>query len=102
MKTDNTIELKASRVRFFSSQDEAAFFSWIEKIPSIKSCEGRGSVIYMYVIRDVINENDLRELLSLFRRYGVDMKQLSIFDDNQFSSWFRDKNAYWYASVFAS
>ncbi|WP_152624867.1 hypothetical protein [Xanthomonas sp. GPE 39] len=98
--TDDVIELEALRVRFYSANDESAFFDWAKKIPCIEKCEGHGPVIYLRVSAGAITENCLRELLSLFRRYEISMQQLYAFDQEKFSTWFRDKRAYWYASIF--
>jgi hypothetical protein len=100
MTNEDAIELEAPRVRFYSANDESAFFDWLKKIQCIESCEGHGPVIYLRVKANAVTEDCLRELLSLFRRYEIPMRQLSVFDHEQYSSWFRDKRAYWYASVF--
>lgn len=94
------VDLEAVKVRFFSHNDESAFFEWVEKIPSVKDCKGKGLSIFLSINNDEINEYDLRELISLFWRYGISMKQLSIFDREPFSHWFRDENAYWFVKVF--
>jgi len=100
MTNKEVVELEASRVRFFSQNDESAFFDWLKKIDCIEKYEGRGEMIYLTVSTKAMTEDYLRELLSVFRRYEISMRQLSIFDRKQFSTWFRDKRAYWYVSVF--
>jgi hypothetical protein len=39
-------------------------------------------------------------MLALFRRYGVELRQLAAFDRDEFAEWFRDKQAYWHKDVF--
>jgi len=98
--TKGFIELEAAKVSFLSQHDEAAFFEWIGKIPSVTKAEGSGYSIFLHVDGDAIDEEDLRELISLFRRYGVSMKQLSVFDRQPFTEFLHDKNAYWSYEIF--
>ena len=43
---------------------------------------------------------DLRSLLALCYRYGVDMWQLAKFETAANRSWFRAPRAFWYKAVF--
>ncbi len=90
-------------VKFYSSYDEDAFFEWIKKIPSIKKIDGRLNELYLYFDSADIPRQDLREILALFHRYNVDMKQLSVFLNEKSKEWFSEnKNAYWHKKVFGS
>lgn len=95
------IRLEATKVRFYSENDEAAFFEWIDKLKCVKNYEGKGATIYFHVSSKLVGEDCLRELLAIFWRYGISMRQLAIFDREEFSAWFRDPRAYWYGSVFS-
>jgi hypothetical protein len=90
------IELKAHATRFFSQLDEDAFFAWLKKLPCVSAIEGRGDVLFIQVVEPKVDEYALRDLLALFWRYGIDMKQLSIFDRPKFARWFHNADAYWY------
>ncbi|RQR33948.1 hypothetical protein DIE04_22680 [Burkholderia sp. Bp8994] len=92
--------LSAKRVWYYSECDESAFFEWLDKLPCVKRYEGELDVLSIYVDQAKVDESALRELLALFRRYAVEMKQLRVFDRNAFASWFRDPRAYWHAAVF--
>ena len=94
------IEIEAVGVRFFSHGDERAFFEWLDKIPFVVRYEGRGRILFISVNSLAIDEDGLREILALFRRYGVGMRQLVVFDRDDFADWFRDKQAYWYKDIF--
>jgi len=102
MIDDCIVELVASKVRFFSQNDEAAFFEWLNKLTCLNSYEGRGANLYIYINRISVDEGNLRELLSLFRRFDVEMAQLSVFDNELFENWFRNKKSYWYEAIFNS
>lgn len=99
--TRKTVTLIANRVEYGSYNDEAAFFEWLDKIRGVLSYDGEGDALYIHV-NSRLNEATLRDFLALFDRYGVDMKQLAVFDSDKFSPWFRDKNSYWYKSVFGN
>jgi hypothetical protein len=47
-----------------------------------------------------VDERGLRELIALFRRYRVGLKQLAVFDRGEFADWFRSEQAYWHKEVF--
>jgi hypothetical protein len=96
------IELVAKRVIFYSSGDEDAFFQWLDKLRCVQRYEGKGDALYIDVLRRSVNQYALRELLALFHRYGIDKKQLSVFDKRSFDSWFRDERKYWFAEVFGT
>mgnify|MGYP001203960221 CR=1 FL=1 len=97
-----TVELQATGVRFFSQGDETAFFGWIKSFPFVEQIEGHGRTLFMKVNSSAIDEDGLRELLALFRRYGVDMAQLVAFDREEFAEWFRRADAYWHNDIFGS
>lgn len=95
-----SVELQATGVRFFSQGDEAAFFGWFKTLPFIESTEGHGRTVYIKINSSAVDEDGLRELLALFRRYGVDLAQLVAFDREEFAEWFRRTDAYWHKDIF--
>jgi hypothetical protein len=95
-----SIELRARAIQYGSALDEAAFFEWLHKLPCASEFEGRGDTLYIRIASSKVDKTALRELLALFTRYGVDMRQLAVFEKPQFSRWFRDEGKYWHKSVF--
>lgn len=75
----NPIILECKRVKFFGPRDKDAFFEWIERIKFITRCVGERDSILLYPRSKRINNEDLRNLYGLFRRYKVDTKQLEVF-----------------------
>ena len=100
MEDVDLVELAAQCVPYYSAGDEEAFFEWLDKIDCVEGCKGRGDVLLISVNRAELDEEGLRELLALFRRYGVDLRQLRAFDSDGFAAWFRDPEAFWHAQVF--
>ena len=102
MTTSTEVELKARATRFFSQLDERAFFDWLKRLRCVSNVEGRGDTLFIRVVESKVDETALRDLLALFWRYGISMKQLAVFDKREFADWFQDEGAYWYQSVFGS
>ena len=100
MNAPTYVELEATSVRFYSRHDEDAFFEWLKKLPCVEKCQGRGLTVHISVKPALVDEDALREFLALFRRYGVDGRQLARFDREEFTNWFKDPHAYWYEEIF--
>jgi hypothetical protein len=98
--TEDELVLIAKRVWYYSQYDEAAFFEWLDKLSCVSGYQGELDVLNIYVDVSKVDEYALRELLALFHRYAVDMKQLRTFDRDEFAEWFRDPRAHWHAAVF--
>lgn len=101
-KEETMMQLEARAICYFSEHDEAAFFEWLDKMPAIRGYQGKGDTLYIEVDPDAVDRKALRELLALFFRYGVDLKQLAVFDRPEFTTWFRDERAYWFDKVFGA
>ena len=100
-KKTKSIILTCKSVWYYSTKDEDAFFEWIKKIPYIEFCNGRLDELYLHCKEEVIEEDDLLELLALFYRYKVDMKQLNQFLNQSNKEWFfQDKKTFWHKKVF--
>lgn len=52
------------------------FFVWIKKIKCIEKFEGAGDELYLDLINKDLNYDDIKDLIALFYRYQIDMKQL--------------------------
>lgn len=94
------IEIRASRVHFYSQMDEDAFIDWLEKISSISKMYGEVDDIVLVFISVQIKDEDLLELISLHSRYKINKKHLEIFLTTENMAWFHDKNMYWYNEIF--
>lgn len=92
--------LICERVRFYSPEDEAAFFGWIERIACVSRVEGRGDQIILHLPTRRVSAIGLRELIALFARYSVDLRQLAEFETSQNREWFRHSAAFWHKRVF--
>ena len=93
--------LTCKRVHYGSQGDETAFFDWIKRISCVTQFEGSGDILYLHVSRNRISDANLRELLALFSRYHVPMKQLAQFETTRNRIWFTRPGTYWFARVWA-
>lgn len=77
------------------------FFTWIQNIKSIIRYDGIGDELYLYFESSVIPDQGLREIIGLFYRYKVDMKQLAVFLNKKNKTWFYDApKGYWHRRIF--
>lgn len=93
--------LKCHKTTFYSQLDEEMFFTGLKKISSVKQVEGRGRDLSFTVSSRPSNKT-LRELLGLFSRYKIDMRQLAQFLTKKNRSWFHSPEAYWFKRVFSA
>ena len=89
------IYLDCSGVRFGSQLDEKHLFEWAVEIPGVLRWEQD-----TLVVKSRISEASLRDLLALFSRYKIPMKQLGQFLTPANAKWFQASDKYWHRSVF--
>ena len=94
------VTLHAKRVTYFSPGDENAFFHWLALLKDVSRVSGHGDTLEIAVASVAIDDDQLRELIALFHRYRIDMRQLSVFENPQNQSWLRNKRAYWYDAMY--
>ena len=95
------IILAATSLIYFSNGDENAFFSWLKAIPAIERFEGAGRDLNISV-RELISDDDLRNIIALFKRYNIDMRQLAVFKNESNQMWVFDRRKFWFYDVFGN
>lgn len=98
--TQDSLILRARRVEYLSKLDEDLFFEWLNKLPCVLGVEGIGDELLITVATNAVDDACLRELLAIFFRYQINMKQLAAFKDEQNRRWFSNATAYWHSKVF--
>src|SRR5512145_2464610 len=93
--------LRVEGLRFGSDGDERAFFEWLERIDGLANMRGERTTLEIEV-EEPISDRALRELIALFSRYGVGMRDLRYFESESNRSWFRAESAFWHEKVFGS
>lgn len=100
MNRINEVKLECPSITYCSQMDETAFFEWLKKIKGIKRMDGVREELNLYIDKPILDD-DLRELIALFYRYKIDMKQLGVFLSDENRDWFWGKpKGYWYTKVF--
>lgn len=87
-------------VVFFHLNDEQAFFDWLNRIPCVASVSGEGNLGLVVRLKRRPGQDDLRQMLALCQRYGVNMRQLAKFKTSANAGWFVDPKMYWHDAVF--
>jgi len=89
------VHLDCSGVTFGSQLDEKHLFEWAAEITGFLRWDQD-----TLVVRSRLSETSLRDLLALFNRYGISMKQLAQFKTSQNEHWFAAPHMYWHRKVF--
>lgn len=92
------IRLNCSGIRFGSQLDEKHLFEWASEIP----CFLRWEQDTLVIKSRNISRAALYDLIALFWRYQIPMKQLAQFENQRNSKWFRNNGMYWYERIFGS
>jgi hypothetical protein len=93
------MKLECKPLLFLSELDELSFFDRIKQIKCVELIYGREGIFLNLKSKKVSNVC-LRELLSLFYRYNIEMTQLSVFLNEDNKDWFLVKTKYWYKRTF--
>lgn len=67
--------IECKKVKFYATYDEDAFFEYLKKIKSVTSFKGKKDSIYMTI--ENLTDDDLCNLVGLFRRYKIKLDNLS-------------------------
>ena len=87
--------------RFLCCKDEEAFFEWIKKIKAIDHVFGKQKEIFLHLVDEKIDDQNLDDIIGLFYRYKINMQQLSSFLTDENKEWFYDnKKAFWHKKIF--
>jgi hypothetical protein len=92
--------LKCHNTWFYSQLDEAMFFEALKRISAVKNIEGSGPDLFISVPTRLSNKT-LREVIGLFFRYDIDMRQLAAFLTERNRTWLHDPETFWFEKVFS-
>lgn len=98
---DDRVLITVQSPTYFSQNDETAMFEWLGRIDVVSDVTGEGHNLTLRLKRTP-TDDQLRDLLALFYRYGMDMKPLAALRTAKNESWFSDRSNYWYGSVFGN
>ena len=80
-------------MRFYSTEDEELFFSWIDKIACVESYAGIGKELHLVIKQCPITFNEYRNFNGLFKRYKLknpeQLKKLFYTEENK--NWFDEQ-----------
>ena len=96
------IKLICDSVSFYTQSDEANFFNWLNSIECVQEVKGVGTEILLFISESEIQDEDLNDLIAIFTRYNINLKQLAQFKTNKNKHWFySNKQAFWHSNVFS-
>ena len=84
---------------YFSQGDERAQFEWLTRLKCVREVGGIGPYTVVRLRRSRLSNDDFRELLAMFHRYGIDKRVLRPFVRKEMK-WVWNPTAYWYRGLF--
>jgi hypothetical protein len=87
---------------FYSLQDEASFFAWLESIPGVSRVVGVGRRLDVTLQTSQLSDKALKDMLALHSRYQLPMRSLATFLSPANESWFAAPEMYWHDAVFGA
>ena len=91
--------LRTAPVTFWSENDELAFLDWAGRIACVARCD-RDPFWERIAIARRPTEGELRDLIGLFIRYGINLKPLAQFVGARNQAYFRVPSRDWYEGMF--
>jgi hypothetical protein len=92
--------IECKKVKFYASYDEDAFFEYLAKIKSVITVNGKKDSIYL-TVNNLTNE-DLYNLVGLFKRYKIKMDQLNTLLDEPHKKLFHEYEKAYHINVYPS
>ena len=93
-------KLIANNVAYFCQLDEDCFFEWLARIGCVEHLHGQGRALEITIDTARLDDKGLRELIGLFARYDIDMKQLAQLRDDHKRPWFSQRGTAFHGRVF--
>ena len=98
-KAINMAIIKFKGPEYFSQGDERALFEWLTRLKCVREVGGTGPYTEIRLRRSRLSNDDFRELLAIFHRYGIDKRVLRPFARKEMK-WVWNRTAYWYHGLF--
>jgi hypothetical protein len=84
---------------YYSQGDEDAFFDRLNGLGCVRSVKGAPDGLHIAL--STPTDMQLRELIALLYRYGLNLKPLAVLRTDKNAEWFaKNRKAFWYAGVF--
>jgi hypothetical protein len=94
------IEVRADGVYYLSDLDESFFFEWLDRLKCVARYGGEGTELRIVISSESVDDGDLRNLIALFYRYEVDLRQLRRFQNTSNEGWLTGREKYWFDRMF--
>ena len=94
-------KLICKEIWFYSHGDEASFFHFAEGIKGVRKIGGVRDETHIHISAK-LSDKALRDILALFLRYKINMRQLRQFETAKNRVWFRDPKKYWHKKVYGT
>ena len=82
------VTLKIRESKYFAPADEDWFFRWLQAITGVQTVQGNGEFLEVTIDPNEMDTEQLHNLIGLFARYGLSMKELRQLETPSNSKWF--------------
>ncbi len=86
---EKRVKLVCDNAHFKTDIDKEIFIRFINRISSVEELDDFGKKLHVYVKSTVIPNDDLKDLLTLFYKYKINMKQLNVFINKKNKAWLK-------------
>ena len=93
-------ELIIKESTYYSQADEDAFYDRLNNLRCVKAIKGASDGLHVTLFRSP-TDMQLRELVALLYRYGLDMTPLTALRTEKNEAWFaKNRETFWHDRVF--
>jgi len=96
---NDSLTLHADSIIFYSKLDEHVFADWLRAITGFVRMNLVGFVLEIEIALPA-GDDCVREIIALFHRYRIDMRQLAQLETASKSKWLRMAGTYWAELIF--
>ena len=95
------VTLVANRVKYYSMEDERVFFGWLKRLHCVEKIFGVGTELHIVIRVNKLPQQDILELIAIFRRYRIKIEQLAQLRGPENEEWFEgNRKKFWYRRLF--
>jgi hypothetical protein len=84
---------------YYCYQDEESFYRWLKTIEGIERFVGGPQGLTLHVKQAGLNRDDWADLIGLFMRYDLNMRDLRELVTPDHEAWLKDPQKYWYQKM---
>lgn len=94
-------QITIKEARYYCYKDEESFFRWLESIEGVERAVGGPEGLTLHIGEAGLGRDDWADLIGLFMRYGIDMRELRVLLTPDHEAWLKDPQKYWHLNMWS-